>query len=292
MKRTHLIAALAGLMALGAFAGDASAYYHPGMGRFMSRDPGVEAAMRIGAGGSAVVGGFMPRDPTGQYADGMNLYQYVRSSPVLLIDPLGLSALFSYKASLKTEKEQVFKTYTGENLNFIDTWATGEMGRVDISSTYSYTYAFKKTANSTNMLGADECCKDKKPPDIYEVTGASIQVRYLQELYMPQWSTLAQATKADQAAWSDWIRRLRAHEQGHMDINSIFAAQLVNGATEQHDIHFASCDRNEKYNKGILSRMVEKAIQSDLSYLQGVLAKWHGEYHDKVGSNVPFYAKR
>ena len=43
--------------------------------------------MRIGAGGAVPVGRFIPRD---QYADGMNLYQYVQSNPIGRIDPMGL----------------------------------------------------------------------------------------------------------------------------------------------------------------------------------------------------------
>lgn len=86
-KRTHLIAALLGMIALSIFAADAAAMYHPGMGRFLQRDPGAGNAMRIGAGGAAPVGRFIPRDPAGgnQYAAGMNLYQYVRSNPVVLV---------------------------------------------------------------------------------------------------------------------------------------------------------------------------------------------------------------
>jgi len=87
MKRTRLIAALLGIVALSILAADASAMYHAGMGRFLSRDPGAGSAMRIGAGGPAVGGGFIPRD---QYGDGMNLYQYVSSNPVSHVDPSGL----------------------------------------------------------------------------------------------------------------------------------------------------------------------------------------------------------
>jgi len=89
MKRTHLIAVLVGIVAMGIFAADASAMYHPGMGRFMQRDPGAGSANRIGAGGPAVAGGFIPMD---QYADGMNLYQYVRGNPYSLRDPSGLAS--------------------------------------------------------------------------------------------------------------------------------------------------------------------------------------------------------
>jgi hypothetical protein len=42
--------------------------------------------MRVGATGPAAGEGFLPRD---QYADGMNLYQYVRSQPTNMVDPKG-----------------------------------------------------------------------------------------------------------------------------------------------------------------------------------------------------------
>lgn len=93
MKRTHLIAVLAAAVAVGVFAADASAYYHPGMGRFLSRDPGPGGTMgapRVGTAGPAVGGGFLPRDPTEQYGDGMNLYQYVGGNPISSLDPEGL----------------------------------------------------------------------------------------------------------------------------------------------------------------------------------------------------------
>ena len=91
MKHSHLVAVLAGLAVAAVLAADASAFYHPGLGRWISRDPGASTgdAMRIGAGGQAVGGGFLPRD---QYADGMNLYQYVRSSPTGILDSEGLQS--------------------------------------------------------------------------------------------------------------------------------------------------------------------------------------------------------
>jgi len=115
MKGIKTLAVLVGLAAITVAANDASAYYHPRLGRFLSRDPGAGGvaragtaspvmgdsfaprdpmgnAQRVGSGGTAPVGGFIPRDPTesNQYADGMNLYQYVRSNPVRYRDPSGL----------------------------------------------------------------------------------------------------------------------------------------------------------------------------------------------------------
>lgn len=91
MKQTHVIAAVVAVVAMGILAPDASAFYHPGLGCWMQRDPGaggIVAAPRVGAPGPAVGGQFIPRD---QYADGMNLYQYVRSSPARFRDPSGLT---------------------------------------------------------------------------------------------------------------------------------------------------------------------------------------------------------
>lgn len=91
--RTRLIAVLVALAAVAVFTTDASAMYHAGMGVFMQRDPGAGGANRVGSGGApAATGRFIPRDPTGsnQYANGMNLYQYVRSNPAAFVDPSGL----------------------------------------------------------------------------------------------------------------------------------------------------------------------------------------------------------
>ncbi len=90
VNRKNLLHVLVGLVAFGSFAVDALAMYNPATGTFMSRDPGAGAMTRIGAGGPAIGGGFAPRD---QYRDGMNLYQYVRSSPANHLDPTGLGVL-------------------------------------------------------------------------------------------------------------------------------------------------------------------------------------------------------
>ncbi len=99
MKRSSLFAVLAVVAAVSTFAADAEAVLHPTLGRFIQRDGGPGSAMRIGTGGAAPVGiapveSFVPRDPTAtnRYADGMNLYQYVRSSPVKYVDFSGFQA--------------------------------------------------------------------------------------------------------------------------------------------------------------------------------------------------------
>jgi hypothetical protein len=104
MRTTRLIAVLVGLAAIAMVTADAHAIYHPGMGTFLQRDPGAGASgpARIGAAGPAMGGGFAQRDPitqppnrvghaglNNQYADGMNLYQYVGSNPVNWVDYTG-----------------------------------------------------------------------------------------------------------------------------------------------------------------------------------------------------------
>ena len=75
------------ILTIVAFANNASAYSHPSLGRFISRDPGPA---RVGSGGIATGGHFVQRDPILEYAGGMNLYEYTHSRPVSLIDPDGL----------------------------------------------------------------------------------------------------------------------------------------------------------------------------------------------------------
>lgn len=62
MKRAHLIAVLVGIVAISVFAADAAAFYHPGMGRFTSRDPLATGAAGIDSSGETVSSEFIPRD--------------------------------------------------------------------------------------------------------------------------------------------------------------------------------------------------------------------------------------
>ena len=91
MKRTHLTAVVVCLAVVAIITTNASAMYNPRMGTFLQRDPGPGAGgpARPGAGGPSVGGGFVPRD---QYADGMSLYQYVRSAPPNYVDWNGAQA--------------------------------------------------------------------------------------------------------------------------------------------------------------------------------------------------------
>ncbi len=100
--KTRVIAVLVALAAVAVFTTEASAMYHAGMGVFMQRDPGAGAGghARMGAGGTpAAAGHFIPRDPTGsnQYADGMNLYEYVQSRPTMGLDPEGTRVIYGSK---------------------------------------------------------------------------------------------------------------------------------------------------------------------------------------------------
>jgi RHS repeat-associated protein len=91
MKRSRLIAVLVGFMAIVAFASNASAMYDPALGRFLQRDPGADGAM------SPV--------RTGQYHDGMNVYQYVQCNPTHFTDPSGLQ-VYVYLSTKSDWKER------------------------------------------------------------------------------------------------------------------------------------------------------------------------------------------
>jgi hypothetical protein len=71
----------------------ASAFYAAHMGSWTSRDPYAEVMWRTGMTKAPEVGArFFARDrynPTAAYHDGMNLYEYVRSSPVKYTDAQG-----------------------------------------------------------------------------------------------------------------------------------------------------------------------------------------------------------
>ena len=68
MQRTTVLAVLTGFVTVGFLAADASAMYHPALGRFMQRDPA-------------------------EYSDGMGLYQFVGSGPTGSRDPLGTETI-------------------------------------------------------------------------------------------------------------------------------------------------------------------------------------------------------
>jgi len=92
MRRTHLIAAIACLVTIAGVSQDAFArgrMYHPGLGRYMQPDP-LGTANEPPMARNLSASQFTQRDPTAQYTDGPNLYQYVGSNPVGYVDPLGL----------------------------------------------------------------------------------------------------------------------------------------------------------------------------------------------------------
>ena len=109
MKRFHLVAVLVGFMAIVAFAKDAAAMYNPSTGTFLQRDPGAVVLARIGSAEIAARGRFAQRDP---YADGMNLYQYVKSRPTVLRDPLGTNVLDDAVAALQDLEQRKNHDYS------------------------------------------------------------------------------------------------------------------------------------------------------------------------------------
>ena len=106
MRRTHLIAAIACLVTIAGVSQDAFArgrMYHPGLGRYMQRDP-LGTANEPPMARNLSASQFTQRDPTGsnQYADGMTLYQYVGSNPANRVDPSGLKWTITRKANEAT----------------------------------------------------------------------------------------------------------------------------------------------------------------------------------------------
>lgn len=137
MKTKHLVAILLGLATLAFFAADATAMYNPATGTFMQRDPGpggMMAAPRVG-GGPAVGGSFIPRDPTAQYGDGPNLYQYVKGRPTIGTDPKGTDAWLLSDSGHASYRVQV-RNAEGCVLGClgVDYYAKGFMGDEDKGS--------------------------------------------------------------------------------------------------------------------------------------------------------------
>jgi hypothetical protein len=97
MKCARLFAVVVGFAVLANLGPDAFAryrMYNPATGAFMQRDPlgtpdGPPMARNLSPSE------FTRRDPTEQYADGTNLYQYVQSNPVVRTDPFGLKLRLS-----------------------------------------------------------------------------------------------------------------------------------------------------------------------------------------------------
>jgi hypothetical protein len=99
MKTTRLMALLVGLATIVLISAEASAYYHPATGRFLQRDPGRGAFLRLGTSGPSAMVNFTLRDSvTSQYADGMSLYQYGAASPINRLDYDGLLSVCCRRA--------------------------------------------------------------------------------------------------------------------------------------------------------------------------------------------------
>lgn len=137
------LAIVAATFIITAVATPALAVYHPGMGRFLQRDPhgtmNAPTSPRVGMAGPAAAGGFVARDPMpsgtrwqsrlqapsgaansfapeDRYADGMNLYQYVRSNPVNRMDPTGECSIESIKNAINLADQYL---EAGKSLPFV-----------------------------------------------------------------------------------------------------------------------------------------------------------------------------
>jgi len=176
MKFSHRFAAVFALATLGILTVDASAYYHPTLGRFVTRDPGPAAPPRTGAAPAAKPTGFLPRDPSTRYTDGMDLYEYVRSQPVTSRDPTGLWAVqrkgesraeatageprdgvydrifhLAVKVGLNTREWKQWVQFTGDT---IKTKLYGELTKDELSWGYAICPGEKVTVPNTAYMDA------------------------------------------------------------------------------------------------------------------------------------------
>lgn len=204
MKTTRPITVIVALTALAALAADASAYYHPTVGRFISRDPGSGR----NSSSPAATTHFPPRDPTGsnQYADGMNLYEYVRSNPVGYVDPMGLAATKTGTQSAKkrtlSEKElmgmkddaarrDAIKSKRGDRLEFFKQ----ELKKLCTNES-------AKKATPKRAVKKEDCCtkeKCKKEADAIAEAYNAMSEKYA---YHPNsWGLQTRPPAQDSAKW-------------------------------------------------------------------------------------------
>ena len=160
MKRTHLLTVLAGLVAVATISQDAFArgqMYHPGLGRFMQRDPvgtPLEPPMTRNLSASQ----FTQRDPAEQYADGPNLYGYVSNNPVNYIDPLGLWKITRDGKSLadaEAEKDDTMETLAKRVGLGADEWQKWATVGVTIKTTTG-------RKNISDLIKTDKICPGEK----------------------------------------------------------------------------------------------------------------------------------
>jgi RHS repeat-associated protein len=99
--------------------------YSPALGRFMQRDVNQTALPIVTAlimNGQVVDSFLSPFMPQGQYAGGMNLYEYNTSNPVSFRDPLGLiydpfEDVDEAIAMMYAERAQALGRYCGQVLD-------------------------------------------------------------------------------------------------------------------------------------------------------------------------------
>lgn len=111
--------------------------------------------MRVGTGGPAVGGSFAGRDPkpAAQYADGMNLCQYIGSSPVRYLDPSGTT--IEPKGGI-TGSYSRFLSGSGDKNRFIYTCRCGWLDRTHFTWDRAYAGVYNNLlAVSKKKAGAN-----------------------------------------------------------------------------------------------------------------------------------------
>lgn len=189
MRGTHIFAILAGFAGFAILAAEASAVYHPTLGRFMQRDPGPEGPVAPRIGQHAI---------GGQYADGMDLYQYARGAPVDSTDPWGMEAM--------PVKPPCCATIGGTRVRLHATVEAKSAGRIryvyahrddsDVGSSWLYSHS-----SDNAYIGVTEGRPDSANPC---VGGATIY-----------------GSTGPGAAWAGWAFVLSAEARYHIVVSNV-----------------------------------------------------------------------
>jgi RHS repeat-associated protein len=208
---------------------------------------------------SPSLGRWLSRDPIGEIR-GMNLFRFVRNSPLIFIDKLGL-----YEVSGNVR--QVY----------------GQLGSGTYVGRWQSSFEFTSELDETGVNDKTDCdCK----PSLTRWTGTAhviLHVEMTGVIDVPVW-TDAPTIGAIAAIWRTISAQILAHEEGHRDISLTTQANY-----DGKDIPFAVdiCEEGyEAYVKGQWDS-IHKA-QGEAMWAEENAAQ--EAYHGRVGTSVDISA--